>query len=92
MKKVITIEYETPIEFVARYARKDLELEREELEKVAKIPYMDILAVLATNDEPEILTDAFMEFAPQVGFEFCPEHDIFHEYGECPFCQLGIRP
>jgi len=90
MKKIVELKYINPLEFVATYTRKELSGERDSLEEEAKMPIIDIISKISERDYFNLL-EAFDRFAPEVGFLYCGEHDIFHEYEKCPFCQLGIR-
>ena len=95
MKKKITLKYKTPLEFVATYTREEFfrggyDSERKWLEEDAGMPILNIIAKISGKDYFDLLV-AFDRFAPKVGFLYCGEHDIFHEYTNCPFCQLDIR-
>ena len=90
MKKIVELNYLTPLEFVAIYTRAELIGERDSFEEEAKMPVVDIIAHISRNNTDGLIR-AFENFAPEVGFEYCEQHDIFHEYEKCPFCQLGIR-
>ena len=95
MEKKIKLKYKTPLEFVATYTREEFfrgehDSERKWLEEDAGMPILNIIAKISGKDYFDLLV-AFDKFAPKVGFLYCGEHDIFHEYEKCPFCQLGIR-
>lgn len=90
MKKIVELNFQTPLEFVAMYTREDLKSERDSLEEEAKMPIIQIIALISKNDT-DGLVQVFERFAPEVGYEYCEQHDIFHEYEKCPFCQLDIR-
>lgn len=90
MKKIIELKYLTPLEFVAMYTRKDLKNECFELEKYAQLTILEMIGMVSKNDTDGLI-NAFNRFAPEVGYEYCEEHNIFHEYEKCQFCQLGIR-
>jgi hypothetical protein len=87
MKKSINIEFETALEFIASYAKKDMQEEREELEKLCGMSYIEIVEKIHLHEDGE-LEEAFTKFARQVCFDYCPVHNIFHEYSECPICTL----
>jgi len=89
MKKTVELNYLTPLEFVATYARKELIGERDSLEEEAKMPIIEIISKISQEDYFDLL-EAFDRFAPEVGYLYCGEHDVFHEYEKCPFCQLDI--
>jgi len=96
MKKKIELTYLTPLEFIATYTREEFfrgehDSERKWLEEDAGMPILNIIAKITTGNYDQFIMKTFDKFAPKVGFLYCGEHDIFHEYEKCPFCQLGIR-
>jgi len=90
MKKIIELKYLTPLEFVAMYSRKDLKRERVELQNYAQLTILEIIEMITENNTDGLI-NTFNRFAPEVGYEYCEEHNIFYEYEKCPFCQLGMR-
>ena len=90
IKKTIKLKYLTPLEFVAMYTREELKEECFKLEKYAQATIVKIIELISKNDTDKLI-NIFNKFAPEVGYSYCEEHEIFHEYEKCPFCQLGIR-
>lgn len=84
-KKTIQLEFSTPLQFVATYSQKRLAQEKESLEKHCGMSLLKIIERITTNDLDD-LYNAFIEFSGEVGFEYCIEHNIFHEYSTCPLC------
>lgn len=85
VKKTIIIEYLTPLEFVSIYSKSDLAEERIILEQHCNMPLLAIIEAIVINDI-EKLDNAFVNFAEEVGYEYCIQHGIFHEYQSCPLC------
>jgi hypothetical protein len=91
MKKIIELKYLIPLEFVAMYAREELKFERAKLQEYVQLEILEIIEKISNNDIDGLIDKVFLKFAPEVGYEYCVDHNIFHEYEKCPFCQLGIR-
>jgi len=90
MKKIVELKYLTPLEFVAMYTREELKEECFKLEKYAQATIVKMIELISKNDTDKLI-NIFNKFAPEVGYLYCGEHNIFHEYTNCPFCQLDIR-
>jgi hypothetical protein len=90
MKKNIILKYLTPLEFVAIYTRSALKDERDSFEEKANMLIIEMIALISRNDADSLI-QSFNKFAPEVGYEYCEQHNIFHEYEKCPFCQLDIE-
>jgi len=73
------------------YAREELKEECFKLEKYAQKTILGIIELISKNDTDKLINEVFDKFAPEVGYLYCEDHNIFHEYEKCPFCQLGIR-
>ena len=91
MKKIVELNYLTPLEFVAMYAKEELKSERAKLQDCAQLALLEIIELIIKNDTDRLINEVLDKFAPEVGYSYCEDHDIFHEYEKCPFCQLGIR-
>jgi len=91
-KKSITLEYQTPLEFIAFYSQKDYEGERKILEEKTGKTLLELIAMVQEN-KGEIwkLQNIINDFAAGVGLTYCDEHEIFHKYENCPFCPLGLK-
>ena len=92
MKKSITIEYLTPLEFLATYCQKDFKTERKEIEEMAKMGIIEIIAAIQGEDEEKQcqILDVLQTFAKYVNYKYCTDHNIIHEYEKCPFCSLNL--
>lgn len=91
-KKSIVLKYQTPLEFIAMYSKKELEPEKERLEKITGKTLLELIAMLQ-EDKGEYwkLQNIVENFANGCGMVYCHDHEIFHEYANCPFCSLGIK-
>jgi len=49
-KKCISLEYQTPLEFIATYAKKGYEKEKESLEKQTAKPLLELIAMVQENE------------------------------------------
>ena len=91
-KKSIVLKYQTPLEFIATYSKKGYEGEKASLEDITKKSLLELITIVAENgSEYSNLLPDLDEFANECGFLYCYEHDIYHEYENCPFCSLGIK-
>ena len=92
-KKSIVLNYKTPLEFIAFYAKKGYEREKEDLEKLTSKTLLELIAMVqdSTDEYWFKLQRKIVEFANECGFNYCYEHNIFHEYDICPFCSLDIK-
>ena len=55
MKKIVELNYLTPLEFVATYTKKELSGERDSLEEEAKIPIIEIISKISQEDYFDLL-------------------------------------
>jgi len=90
MKKIVELNFQTPLEFVAKYMHDDLAFDAVNFDGIAKMTIKKMIAKISKDDIDDLI-EAFVKFAPEVGFQYCVVHSIFHEYEKCPFCQLGMR-
>jgi hypothetical protein len=91
-KKHITLKYQTPLEFIATYAKKGYEGEKEVLEEVIGKTLIELIAMVQENEsEYWNLQTKIEDFANGCGMVYCYDHEIYHEYENCPFCSLGIK-
>ena len=91
-KKCISLEYQTPLEFIATYTKKGYEGEKEELERLTGKSILELIA-MEQDHESDFwnLLIKIEEFANGCGLEYCYECDVFHKYETCPFCALSIK-
>lgn len=91
-QKSIVLEYQTPLEFIAFYAQKEYESERKDLEDLTGKTLIELIAMVQ-EDEGGFweLQNKIEKFANECGLIYCEEHEIYHEYENCPFCSLGIK-
>jgi hypothetical protein len=90
MKKIVELNYLTPLEFVAMYTRDELQEEGVLLEEKTKMSIIKLISKISENDIDNLIL-VFDEFSREVGYLYCERHNIFHEYERCPFCQLGVK-
>lgn len=91
-KKSIELKYQTPLEFIAFYSQKGYEGEKEVLEEVTGKTLLELIAMVQENEsEYWKLQTKIENFANGCGLVYCYDHEIYHEYENCPFCSLGIK-
>lgn len=91
-EKHITLEYQTPLEFIATYAQKGFEGEREGLEELTGKTLLELIAMVQKDKEEFWKLQSKVEkFANECGMAYCEDHEIYYEYKNCPFCSLGIK-
>jgi len=88
VKKTIELKYLTPLEFVAMYSKEELKIERSKLQDCAQLTLLEMIELIIKNDTDKLINEVLDKFAPEVGYLYCEDHDIFHEYEKCPFCQF----
>lgn len=93
MKKKTVIEYLTPIEFITCYTKKGYEPEKEIIEEKTGMELIQVIAAVAEKDDTYFnnILPKLVEFAEEVGYKYCYECQLLHEYGDCPFCLLNIE-
>lgn len=91
-KKSIVLKYQTPLEFVVTYSQKGYEGEKEVLEEKTGKNLLELIAMVQ-EDKGEFwkLLNIIEDFANGCGLNYCYDHEIYHEYENCPFCSLGIK-